>query len=265
MSWERMTRLSSTGRPSATRRTAAEVSSQLVSMPRTRLVATEEIGHQAPVGGRAPGMLPDDFLHDHAVLVQQQALGDAGGLIDPLDISALVVEDVEGEPQLLDERRHVARVPVVDAHRDDPEAARSQLLIELLHRRHLGPAGNAPGGPDVYQGHLALAGLVQRDRILGAEPDRGVVGRPAAHFDALDLGAERHQRPGAEPEPEDDNTDPHPLLRVLGHCSPLFRLPWRRPGAAWRSRRRDRIHRTPRSRPRTSRLPLPTPGGWSPP
>src|SRR5262245_57493751 len=82
MSWERMTRLASAGFPSSIRRTAADVSSQLVSMPRMRLVATtEQFGDDALVGDRAPGMLADDFLHDDAVPVEQKALRNAGGLV----------------------------------------------------------------------------------------------------------------------------------------------------------------------------------------
>src|SRR5436309_262065 len=116
MSWERMTRLRSAGWPLPRVRTAAEVSSQLVSMPRIVLVATEEVGHEALVGRRAPGVLPDDFFHDEAVPVQQEAFGIPRGLVDPLDVAALVVQNVEGDAELPDEVLHVPGI-LVDADR----------------------------------------------------------------------------------------------------------------------------------------------------
>src|SRR6266513_2677891 len=110
-----MTRLASTGVPSSMRSTAAEVSSQLVSMPRMRLVTTELFGDDALVGRRAPGVFTDHLLHDDPVLVEQKALGHARGLIDPLDPAALIVQHLEGQPQLPHEVLHVLRGSLVDA------------------------------------------------------------------------------------------------------------------------------------------------------
>src|ERR1041385_6186216 len=97
MSWERMTRLRSEGRPFFRSRTAAEVSSQLVSMPRIGLVATDGAGPEARVGSVAPGVLPDDLLDDEGLLVEEEALRHAGGLVDLLDAHAQVVQALEGE------------------------------------------------------------------------------------------------------------------------------------------------------------------------
>src|ERR1044071_8989468 len=156
MSCERMTRLASAGRPFSVRSTAAEVSSQLVSMPRTRLIATEQLGHQALVRDGAPGMLADDLLDDDPLLVEEEALRHSGRLVDLLDVAAPVVEDLEGEAQLVRERAHLLDVTVVDAHGDDAEPLRPELAPHLLDGRHLRAAGNAPGRPDVDEAEVRV-------------------------------------------------------------------------------------------------------------
>src|SRR5688572_33497275 len=107
-SWDRITWPAIEPTPPSARSTAAEVSSQDVSMPRIQpgtsaLGLGQEALHRAPVGGRAPVVGADHPLHQDPAPVEQEALGDAGGLIKPLDGSAPVVEDVEGEAELLGE------------------------------------------------------------------------------------------------------------------------------------------------------------------
>src|SRR4026208_821363 len=199
MSCERMTRLAMTGRSSSRRRTAAEVSSQLVSMPRMRLVTAEEVGDDALIRGGCPGMFADDLLDDHAVAVEQKAFRYPGRLVDPLDVAARVVQNLEGEAQLVHEAADVLRVPVVDADRQDAQPLGPQLAVELFHCGHFGAAGDAPGGPDVDQGDLAFRLLLDRDRILGAQAHGAVIRRALTHFDAFELRAEAHQRRGAQP------------------------------------------------------------------
>src|SRR5688572_15316074 len=94
--------------PPSARRTAAEVSSQDVSMPRIQpatlaLGLGEEALHRAPVGGRAPVVGADHPLHQDPPAVEQEALRHSGGLVEPLDGPAPVVKDVEGEAELLGE------------------------------------------------------------------------------------------------------------------------------------------------------------------
>src|SRR5919106_6172686 len=84
--------------PPSARSTAAEVSSQDVSMPRIQpctlaLGLGEEALHRAPVGGRAPVVRADDPLHQDAAPVEQEALGDTGRLVQALDAPRPVVED----------------------------------------------------------------------------------------------------------------------------------------------------------------------------
>src|SRR5690348_15362776 len=55
----------------------------------------ERFVHRAvPFGG------PDHFLDDDAVPVDHEALGDARGLVDLLDVARLVVQDLEREAEL---------------------------------------------------------------------------------------------------------------------------------------------------------------------
>src|SRR5688572_17930022 len=85
--------------PPSARSTAAEVSSQDVSMPRIQpgtlaLGLGEKALHRAAVGGRAPVMGADHPLDQDAPPVEQKALGHARGLVEPLHRAAPVVQDV---------------------------------------------------------------------------------------------------------------------------------------------------------------------------
>jgi hypothetical protein len=42
-------------------------------------------------------------LHDHALLVHQEALGNTGGLVILLDLAVPILQDVEGEVQIVGE------------------------------------------------------------------------------------------------------------------------------------------------------------------
>ena len=72
-------------------------------------------------------MLADDFLNDHPVLVEQKAFGDPGGLVNPLDVAGAVLENLEADPELLDEALDVSRIPLVNADCKDAETFGAEL------------------------------------------------------------------------------------------------------------------------------------------
>src|SRR5687767_8892648 len=86
--------------------------------------AVEKPLDEPAVYRRVPVVLADDPLDDHALPVDQEALGHAGGLIDLLHPAGRVVQDVEGEAQLRREVADFRGVTLVYAHRRDPEASR---------------------------------------------------------------------------------------------------------------------------------------------
>src|SRR2546428_684259 len=115
------------------------------------LTGIDELPDEQLVHGSIPFRRADHFLDDDPVPVDHEALGHAGGLIDVLDAPALVLGDVEAEPQLPHELHDPARVPVVDADRDHREVRSGELPVESLERRHLDPARRAPTGPHLKQ------------------------------------------------------------------------------------------------------------------
>src|SRR5437899_9953889 len=129
--------------------TAKKIAASLIPQFRVNscpmLTGIDELPDEQLVHRSVPFRRADHLLDDDPVPVDHEALGEAGGLIDLLDAAALVLEDVEAEPQLPHERHDRARVSVVDAHRDDREVRPRELPVQSLERRHLDPARRAPG------------------------------------------------------------------------------------------------------------------------
>src|SRR5688572_2982370 len=231
-SWDRITWPATDPTPPSARITAAEVSSQDVSMPRIQ-PATLLLGlFQQPldggdVGRRAPVVGADHPLDQLAPAVEQEALGHTGGLIEPLDRAAPVVQDVEAEVQLAGEGGDVLGAALVDADRGDPEAPGADRVEEPLHGRHLLAAGYAPGGPDVHQRHGSPV-ILQRDRVAGGEVDGLEVRRLAVDLHAA-FGRHPGERRRAQGESRHHDAGHGPLSR---HRMPQARTAQRR----WRSR-----------------------------
>src|SRR5581483_5996417 len=155
---------------------------------------------QRPVHRGVPVVRADHPLHDHAPPVEQEALRHPGGLIDLLDPAGAVLEQIEAEPEPLAEVPDLDGVALVDAHRRDAEPAGSERPVELLHGRHLDPAGLAPGGPDVHQRDRAAIAVPEAHRVSGGEVHRPEVRRPAPDGDGRPSPAVAHQRADAEAE-----------------------------------------------------------------
>src|SRR5262245_29212084 len=98
---------------------AASLMGQLSRTRRPSLPRIEQAAHQDGVHGIIPLDRADHLLDDDAFAVDQEALGDAGGLIETLHVRGLVVEDVERQAQLLHERLDDLGPILVDAHGDD--------------------------------------------------------------------------------------------------------------------------------------------------
>src|SRR3972149_357809 len=98
---------------------------------------------------------PDLQGHD-AVLVYDEGLRDARGLVGLLYLALPVVKDGKGDAVLLGEGRYLLRGVLVNAHRHYLEREVAEVLVERLHGGHLLLAGLAPGGPEVEEDHLAL-------------------------------------------------------------------------------------------------------------
>src|SRR5947207_2760736 len=185
--------------------TAKKIAASLIAQFRANscpmLTGIDELADEELVHGSIPLRRADHFLDDDPVPVDHKALRHAGRLIDRLDAPALVLEDVEAEPQLPHELHDRARVAIVDADGDDREVGSGELPVESLERRHLDPAGRAPGGPHVEQDDSAA---VVRERRRPS--------RPQVH------GAER-----GGPRPDADQVELRP---DLGRQHDAGRYPW---------------------------------------
>src|SRR6266571_3723233 len=118
-------------------------------MRRVRLPLIEEPPDQGFVHRAVPLRRPDHLFHDATVAIDHEALGHPRRLVALLDVSGLVVEDVERQPQLAHERVDDRGIVLVHADGDDPEIGARELLREPLQRRHLHAARQAPRRPDV--------------------------------------------------------------------------------------------------------------------
>src|SRR6185503_7020081 len=180
----------SEGAPFSQRTTEAEVSSQEVSIPSTSraiLLSTlvEQSRDQRPIHRRAPIVSPDHAFHDYALTIEQEALRNPRCLIDLLHLGAPILEQVEGETEVLAKGPDVLGRSLVDAHGGDFESMRSEGAIQPLHGGHFDPAGLTPGGPHVDQGYLSPVTASQTDRITGGEIHGVKVRRPGADRDLL--------------------------------------------------------------------------------
>src|SRR5437660_10194446 len=161
------------------------------------LTGIDELPDEQLVHRSVPFRRADHLLDDDAVPVDHKALGDAGGLIDLLDAAALVLKDVESEPQLPHEAHHAARVAVVDAYRDDREVRSGELRVQSLERRHLDPARRAPRGPHVEQDDLAAV-VGERRRPPPPHVHGAKRGRVGAHAHQVELGPDLRRQRHAE-------------------------------------------------------------------
>src|SRR5207247_9909658 len=109
--------------------TAKKMAASLIGQLRAKscpmLTRIDELSDEDLVHRPVPFRRADHLLDDDAIPVDDEALRDAGGLINPLDGALLVLEDVEAEPQLAREPQHHARAAIVYAHGD---------ALELLTR-----------------------------------------------------------------------------------------------------------------------------------
>src|ERR1700682_2249244 len=176
ISCERITRdFWETSSPSPSR-TAADVSSHEVSIPRMRVTCASALSrlHQKsihertrfsgiPVGGR------HQLLSDHAVLPNDERLRVTGDIVRIRDSGLRVVQHLEGKPILLHERADGGvGAGIVDADRYDLESLRRVRLVKRFNARHLDTARQAPGWPDVDHEHFAAIvgeSLFSRNRI----------------------------------------------------------------------------------------------------
>src|SRR5438477_7283776 len=204
--------------------TAKKIAASLIAQFRANscpmLTGIDELADEELVHGSIPLRRADHFLDDDPVPVDHKALRHAGRLIDRLDAPALVLEDVEAEPQLPHELHDRARVAVVDADGDDREVGSGELPVESLERRHLDPAGRAPGGPHVEQDDSAA---VVRERRRPSRPqvhgaERGGP-RPDADQVELrpDLGRQHHAEHQRRCAPDPDRPMPHRHHTVTRH------------------------------------------------
>src|SRR6266566_2669420 len=131
------------------RNSAAPLMGQLRVISWSRLARIEQPADQVLVDRRIPIGCADDFLDDHAVAIDDEALGHPGGLIDPADRSVAIVQDLERQPQILHELVHYGRVLFIDAHGDEPEIGAGELAMQVFHRRHLDLAGCALRRPEI--------------------------------------------------------------------------------------------------------------------
>src|SRR6267143_1928129 len=220
MSCERITRdFCETSFPSPSR-TAADVSSHEVSMPRMRVTPAsarsrlrplrQKSIHKRtrfrgiPVGGR------HQLLSDHAVSPNDESLRVTGDVVRIRDSSLGVVQHLEGKPVLLHERADGGvGAGVVDAHSNNFQPLRRVRLVQRLYARHLHSTRQAPGCPHID--HEDFPAIIRespfsRNRI---ECERLEVGSFAAQLDGEDLlpeisgGSVRHGTHNAEHDETD--------------------------------------------------------------
>src|SRR5690349_16252436 len=159
----------------------------------------------------------DDLLHDDPVPVDYKALRNSGGLVEVLNVAALILQDREGQAERPGKRRDPARVSLVDAYRHDPEGGIRHQVVQTLDGRHLDPAGLAPRGPDVDEQHLPPV-IRDRSRPARGQIDGVKIRRLGSDSHERDLRQNldhqrHHQNDGA-----DGATDHPPAL--AGHVAP---------------------------------------------
>src|SRR5450432_2358238 len=179
----------------------------------------EQLGDDGAVGRAVPVRRPDDLLPDDAVACDHERLWYTGGLIVVHDLSRRIIENLEGQPELLHECANLLfEAGVVDADGDDLEPLRPHRLMQLLDRGHLIAARQAERAPDVEKHDLPLVirkGLRARRRV---DRRRMKLWRLRSYRHRIQLIAE-HPRRGEEraAEYDDDQRDDRPLL-ARGHA-----------------------------------------------
>src|SRR2546423_146629 len=177
--------------------TAASLIGQLRVISRVSLPLIDEPPHEGLVHRAVPLGGPDHLLDDAPVAIDHKALRDAGRLIALPDVARLVVEDIERQPQLLDERVDDGGIVLVHADGDDAKVRARELLRQPLQRRHLDAARRAPRGPDVEQDGLPAV-VLERRGPAAAQIDRGERRRLGAHAQQCYLRAEADDEDGRE-------------------------------------------------------------------
>src|SRR2546423_3174 len=140
--------------------TAAEVSSQEVSIPRILAMLLGSLAQQAIDERSCVGRIPIRGLHqlfsDDAVAPDDERLRIAGNVVRFGDLPPGIVENLEGQPVLAGERpdrRLGSRI--VDAYCYDLQPLRPVSFVQRLDARHLHPTRQAPCRPDVDHEDLA--------------------------------------------------------------------------------------------------------------
>src|SRR5947207_2197475 len=175
--------------------TAASLIGQLRVISRVSLPLIDEPPHEGLVHRAVPLRGPDHLLDDAPVAIDHEALRHPGRLVTLPDVARLVVEDVERQPQLLDERVDHRGIVLVHADGDDAKVRPRELLRQPLQRRHLDAARQAPRGPDVDQDRPPAV-VVERRRLAAEPIDGGERRRVRANAEQRDLGAEADDEDG---------------------------------------------------------------------
>src|SRR6185295_3638572 len=193
MSWDRITSDFCTTSSPLPSSTAADVSSQDVSIPKILVIAVgfprpaspvprpsfrplgQQPVHQRPRVRRIPVGRAHQLLPNDAVLADDERLGISGDVVGLGDLSLSVVKDLEREPVLSGEgadRRLGARI--IDADSYDLQPLWGVVLVQRFDARHLHPARQAPRRPDVQ--HQYLATIIGESLFLWSRRVEGVRG-----------------------------------------------------------------------------------------
>src|SRR5215468_1035421 len=136
-----------------------------------------------------------------ALRIEEDGGRHADGAADQLEVLEHLGAGVGviAEPRdadLLEPRTWLFGIPGIDIDRDDLKLRAAELGLQLVERRHLLAARDAPGCPKVKKDgaapplrEVALAAITSAEREVGNEQ------RPACHHDAGDLAAGERRDP----------------------------------------------------------------------
>src|SRR5580765_7707879 len=130
------------------RNSAAALIGQLRVISWNTLARIEQPANQILVDGRVPVGGADDLLHDDAVAIDDEALRNAGGLVNLTNRAVLIVEDLKRQPHIPHEPGDDRRVLLVHADRDELKVGARELVVQPLHRWHLDLTRGTPRRPD---------------------------------------------------------------------------------------------------------------------
>src|SRR5438876_12269018 len=182
------------------KKTAASLIGQFRATNPPRLTRIDELPDQDLVDRPVPIRRADDLLDDDAVPLDHEALRHPRGLVESLDGTGAVVQDVEAEAELPRELQHGGAVRLVDADRHDGKVVPGELAMQPLHGRHLDATRLAPGGPDVDQDDLAAV-VGERGRAPRAQVDRSELGGSGPDRHEVELRPDLDHQRHAEHEP----------------------------------------------------------------